>query len=135
MSSSGTFVGASKAFISLLFILFIGYTSLLFVKLRKTNYGTQKSSDVNSFILHFITAVEKDFAPTLVIYVAVVTFGAFYGFMAFLGFVLLLIMFPLLVVGYNKDNKPLVKTVKIMNAIFGVIGFLDLFIDDLKSPN
>ena len=135
MSSSGTFTGASKAFISLLFILFIGYTSLLFIKLKKTNYGTQKSTDVNSFILHFINAVGKDFAPTLVIYVVVVTFGAFYGFMAFLGFVLLLIMFPLLVVGYNKDNKPLVKTVKIMNAIFGVIGFLDLFIDDLEFHN
>ena len=38
-------------------------------------------------------------------------------------------------VGYNKDNKPLVKTVKIMNAIFGVIGFLDLFIDDLEFHN
>ena len=118
---------SSKAWLVVVLLLILAYGIIHIIRLLKTKPG------INGFLQAFLSAMEIDMMPVLVIYAICVVLGAFYIFACFLGY-LLVVPLIILTIGYGKQprNDMLILVGKGLNAGFVLACFMIIWIDDLK---
>ena len=77
-----------------------------------------------------LRVIERDMAPSLVIYFLAIVMGTFYVIAAIFGYMIFVIS-GLMVLAYLKNNYKLIIVLRIALFALTFAGFLILFIDDM----
>ena len=136
------FKNCSTAMLSITFILMIGYLVAKFIQNKKTSFGTdvsiynhnsflKKSQDVHEMIKALIRVVERDMAPTLLVFFAIMINGSYYVIATILTFIFFAAS-GVLVIGHAKINYKLIMSMRVVIFLLTLCAFLNLFIDNMK---
>ena len=77
-----------------------------------------------------IKVIEKDLAPSFLVYFCIMGLGEFYIFAAIFGYFVVLLG-GLLVLAYKMENPQMIRTFRVLLVLVTLIGFLNIFIDDM----
>lgn len=126
------FKQSSTALLAITFILFFAYSAVKFWINRKSNFGTDKAAlqELPEILSIFTRVIERDLAPSLLVYFCIMGLGEFYIFAAIFGY-FILIVGGLLVMAYKLNNLQMIKTFRIILVVFTICGFFNIFIDNM----
>ena len=77
-----------------------------------------------------IKVIEKDLAPSFLVFFCIMGLGEFYIFAAVFGYFMVLIG-GLLIFAYKMENAQMIRTFRVFLVLVTLIGFLNIFIDDM----
>ena len=128
--SQNRFKQSSTALLALTFIVFFAYSIIKFIIHRKTNYGLDKTAEVNEILTVIVKVIEHDLAPSLIVYYMIMGLAEFYVFAAIFGYFVFLIG-GLLVLAYKMKNMQMIKIFRALLVLCTFCGFLNIFIDNM----
>ena len=82
-------------------------------------------------IASLLRVIEKDMAPTLLIYFLAIVLGAFYAIAAVFAFMIFIIG-GMMVIAYLRNMYKIIAALRIALFVLTLAGFLIIFIDDMK---
>ena len=77
-----------------------------------------------------VRVVERDLAPSLIVFFAVIVLGQFYVFAAIVSYFVLLVGGGL-VFAYKVHNQEMIKVCRVALVILTFCGFLNIFVDSM----
>ena len=97
---------------------------------RKTSFGTDKSQEAPPILQSLIRVIEKDMAPTLLVYFLAIVLGTFYVIAAVFAFAVFIVG-GVMVIAYLKNKYKMIAALRIALVLLTFAAFLIIFIDDM----
>lgn len=77
-----------------------------------------------------VRVIERDLAPSIIVFFAVIVLGQFYVFAAVISYLVLLVGGGL-VFAYKMHNQEMIKVCRVALVILTFCGFLNIFVDSM----
>ncbi|CDW79325.1 UNKNOWN [Stylonychia lemnae] len=130
MSEFDRFRGSSKAFIVFMLFIFLLYAAIIMIRMIKVKGDKNKIPVMPAFFEAYKRVFEVDMMYSFLVYFMAISLGTMYEFLCIFGIVLIGIS-VLLTIAHLKDHRKLKLIAKIANFSLTVIGFLNIFINDM----
>ncbi|PCI31007.1 hypothetical protein COB52_00595 [Candidatus Kaiserbacteria bacterium] len=115
----------------MIYVIFIIYSVFTIIIHKKTEYRTNPEGDVKAIFWAFTKTIEKDIAPSLLVFGLAISLGTFHFFMMLLGMTLIAAI-VILTLGYLKSAANLIRVGKFINVTVTILAFLNSFIDSME---